>query len=103
MMEWIKTAANNAIITRDEVKQWLRVSTPELRALIAEQGFPQPKYGMSDRLTTTARWRVGDVRQWLDGQEHKDPAKSDLRRNPRDVMWWKGDYNKDWPGNKPTQ
>jgi hypothetical protein len=41
---WLRTVSNHAVLTRDEVLQWLQVSAPQLPHLVAHQGFPLPRF-----------------------------------------------------------
>jgi hypothetical protein len=71
----MKLASNHAVIKKEELLQWLDVTAQELRILIDEQGLPPPRFGQfrkqpnTKRITSTSRWRVGDVRAWLAGSE----------------------------------
>ena len=70
---WLKTISNHAVIRKEELLQWLGVSSEELRLMSLNDGFPAPRFGgfrskpTSTRITSTSRWRVGDVRGWLEG------------------------------------
>ena len=71
---WLKTISNHAVISRAELLEWLGVTGHQLKALVKHQGFPQPRINnfkangvVHDRLTPASRWRVGDVRAWLEG------------------------------------
>jgi predicted DNA-binding transcriptional regulator AlpA len=74
---WLKTISNHAVIKKSELLEWLGVSGPYLRLLITEQGFPPPRFGSfaskpgSKQITSASRWRVGDVRAWLEGSPKK--------------------------------
>jgi hypothetical protein len=65
---WLKTISNHAVITRDELLEWIKVNPKDLLALVAA-GFPSPRFGSgknpSFKLTSRCRWRVGEVRAWL--------------------------------------
>lgn len=73
---WVGTANPNAVLTRDEVLQWLKISRAELKHLCSTRGFPPPRYGATNpsaaRMTNRSRWRVGDVRAWLASRETLD-------------------------------
>lgn len=74
-LTWVKTASNNAMLSKDEVMAWMKLdATADLRALIRDQSFPKPKFGMavSCRLSSKCRWRVGSIRAWLAAQEAAD-------------------------------
>lgn len=70
---WLNTISNHAVITRAELLVWLKVKVPELRLMIVDFGFPPPRFGSyravrgTKTTTATCRWRVGDVRAWLEG------------------------------------
>lgn len=72
---WLKTISNHAVINKGELMEWLGVNAEELRMMLTEQGFPPPRFGgfrskpTTARITKTSRWRVGDVRAWLEGSE----------------------------------
>lgn len=76
-LDWIRTASNHAVITKSELMQWLGVRNDELRRMVNQERFPRPRFGgfrrttscSADWLTTSCRWRVGDVRAWLSGSE----------------------------------
>ena len=70
---WVRVASSNSIISRDELVAWLGVPHGHLHVMIKTQGFPPPRFkalrAIKDKgwLTITCRWRVGDVRSWLNG------------------------------------
>lgn len=70
---WLKTISNHAVITKAELLEWLGVTAPQLKVMLRDDGFPPPRFGgfhgktTSKRVTHTSRWRVGDVRAWLEG------------------------------------
>ena len=69
---WVSTASDHGVITRDELFAWLDITASNLRGLI-KAGFPGPRFGgngakpLPSKLTSSCRWRVGDVRAWLSG------------------------------------
>lgn len=74
--DWIRTASQNAVVTRNEVLQWLKITAPHLKRLLEVEGFPAPRFkgrSGSSRTTRGCRWRVGDIRAWLE-------ASADLRK-----------------------
>jgi predicted DNA-binding transcriptional regulator AlpA len=106
-MEWIKTAANNAVITRDEVLAWVKLGKVDLRKMVLSGQFPSPKFGMSARITNTARWRVGDIREWLDGHVHRDPENVGTPKR-QNAPGFSGFFQhtksqQKWPGNAKIQ
>ena len=74
---WLKTISNHAVIKKSELLEWLGVGGTYLKLLIKEQGFPPPRFGSfaskpgSKQITSASRWRVGDVRAWLEGSPKK--------------------------------
>jgi hypothetical protein len=73
---WVRVASNHAVITKDELLEWLRIPSRDLKPMLDNQGFPSPRFvgGKSPRsglpskvLSSRCRWRVGDVRAWLEG------------------------------------
>lgn len=74
---WLKTISNHAVIRKSELQDWLGVNSSELLLLVQNQGFPPPRFGAfeskpgSKRITSASRWRVGDVRAWLEGSTKK--------------------------------
>ena len=70
---WLKTISNHAVITKTELLEWLGVTAAQLKVMLRDDGFPPPRFGgfkskpASERLTSTSRWRGGDVRAWLEG------------------------------------
>lgn len=70
---WLKTISNHAVIGKGELLEWLGVTAAQLKAMLRDDGFPPPRFGgfhskpASERVTSTSRWRVGDVRAWLEG------------------------------------
>lgn len=66
---WTGTANPNAVVTRDELLEWLKIKSYELKALCDLQGFPPPRFtgrgADARKVTARSRWRVGDVRAWL--------------------------------------
>ena len=70
---WLKTISNHAVITRDELLQWLGVDKLQLKSMLKNDGLPPPRFtGINAKqdsgvITKCSRWRVGDVRAWLDG------------------------------------
>lgn len=70
---WTRTASDAAIISRDEVLQWLGVDVDQLRALTKLKQFPPPRllgaHTSTNKLTSSSRWRVGDVRAWMNGAD----------------------------------
>lgn len=68
-LTWTCTANPNAVVTRDELLEWLKIARYELKALCDSQGFPPPRFtgrgADTKRVTARSRWRVGDVRAWL--------------------------------------
>lgn len=66
---WTRTASDNAMISRDELLQWLGVESRNLAKLIANRGLPRPRragiWHTGKAITKTCQWRVGDVRAWL--------------------------------------
>lgn len=68
---WIKTASNHAVISKQELLEWLDINPAQLKTITDRDGFPQARMGgfggrpTSNRITSTSRWRVGDVRAWL--------------------------------------
>ena len=70
-LTWVTTASPNAVVSRDELLQWLKVSRKELVVMI-DRGFPKPRFTAgreSSRITSRCRWRVGDVRAWIAGRD----------------------------------
>lgn len=69
---WVSTASNHAIINRDELLQWLRLTRQQFWLLSIEHpDFPKPRFGGASKVgpTKASRWRVGDVRAWLAGSQ----------------------------------
>ena len=70
---WLKTISNHAVIGKGELLEWLGVTAAQLKVMLRDDGFPPPRFGgfnskpTSERVTSTSRWRVGDVRAWLEG------------------------------------
>lgn len=70
---WLKTISNHAVITKAELLEWLGVTGAQLGIMMRDAGFPPPRFGRfysksaAKRITNTCRWRVGDVRAWLEG------------------------------------
>jgi carbamoylphosphate synthase small subunit len=81
---WLKTISNHAVISRSELLEWLGVDQRQLTLMLRRQGFPRPRISNSmtgpigGRVTSTSRWRVGDVRAWL----AQSPALSDEVSTP---------------------
>lgn len=77
--EWVTVASNHAVISRDELMEWLGgITSEQLRVLLVRDGLPPPRFGNftgkttpPGRLNKSCRWRVGDVRAWLAGAESR--------------------------------
>jgi hypothetical protein len=70
---WVGIASPHAMITKDEVLEWIRITGSELRAMVLGNDFPKPRFGTSSNghFTNRTRWRVGDVRAWAAGAEKR--------------------------------
>jgi hypothetical protein len=76
-LDWIKTASNHAVINKAELCQWLSIPARDLLVLVRnDQRFPRPRFGAfrttqdaknAQTIPTSCRWRVGDIRAWLEG------------------------------------
>lgn len=96
---WLDTISDHAVLTKKEVQTWLGVTSPQLLILL-KQGFPAPRFGGykpttgHQKLPMTCRWRVGDVRAWLEapdrlGAELAKPIGDPLARKRTFIL---GDY-----------
>lgn len=71
---WLKTISNHAVISREELMEWLQIDKLALRVLLKDEGLPPPRFGGFGKrnavgelkITARSRWRVGDVRAWLE-------------------------------------
>lgn len=103
---WIRTASDHAVISREELREWLQLkSEKQIPLLIDSQGLPKPRFlgkgrqgkGISSYITKNARWRVGDIRAWLSGNELRQRAETTTRvgstaTNPNHP--WRDDWDK---------
>jgi hypothetical protein len=85
-LEWVKTASNHAIVTKAELCQWLAMPARDLLVvMMSDPSFPRPRFGnfrpdpkskSGQKLPSSCRWRVGDIRAWLEGSARiaKEPS-----------------------------
>lgn len=66
--EWLKTAADDACITRKELCEWLNLRPKDINYLVKDKLIPYPKFvvpAADGRLGPRTRWRVGDIKKML--------------------------------------
>ena len=77
-IHWQDTVADNAMLTMDEVAQWLRVHRKTIVCWRKRGILPKPRVmtqGFSRR-RNVVRWRAKDIKQWLESLNNEPSAGS---------------------------